>query len=190
MKTCCKCKQEKELENFSIRKTGTPTSECKSCAKKRSNEWYWKNREKSIEDRKKYYQENREESLKKWKERYLANYDEIRKKANARNRTDEQREKSRIRTNLWNANNREKLRAKGSKWKKEHPEQSKAYQYVLWGVKLGVLKKPLKCERCSGLKKLEAHHEDYAKPLEVVWLCKICHENEHHKDDHDFSTSS
>lgn len=25
------------------------------------------------------------------------------------------------------------------------------------------------------------HHEDYTKPLEVVWLCRQHHEDEHHK---------
>jgi hypothetical protein len=30
------------------------------------------------------------------------------------------------------------------------------------------------CEVC-GKKKSEAHHEDYSKPLEVIWLCKKHH---------------
>lgn len=37
----------------------------------------------------------------------------------------------------------------------------------------GVLvKKP--CEKC-GAEKTEMHHEDYSKPLEVIWLCRPCH---------------
>lgn len=34
-----------------------------------------------------------------------------------------------------------------------------------------------KCEKCSEMG--EAHHDDYAKPLEVRWLCKKHHLNEH-----------
>jgi len=35
-----------------------------------------------------------------------------------------------------------------------------------------LIRKP--CEIC-GNPKVEAHHEDYSKPLEVVWLCKPHH---------------
>lgn len=34
------------------------------------------------------------------------------------------------------------------------------------------------CEICGEIK-TEAHHEDYAKPLEVRWLCKPCHAKDH-----------
>lgn len=43
----------------------------------------------------------------------------------------------------------------------------------------GILVKPLDCEQanissaCFG--KLEAHHQDYAKPLDVTWLCRRHH---------------
>src|SRR5580704_4071150 len=32
----------------------------------------------------------------------------------------------------------------------------------------------LNCQRC-GAEKSEAHHPDYLKPLDVVWLCAPCH---------------
>ena len=44
-------------------------------------------------------------------------------------------------------------------------------------VNRGKLQK-LACEVC-GDQKSEGHHEDYAKPLEVTWLCR-----KHHKDVH------
>jgi len=37
---------------------------------------------------------------------------------------------------------------------------------------------PQPCERC-GETKVEMHHEDYSKPLEVVWLCHRCHFDRH-----------
>lgn len=37
------------------------------------------------------------------------------------------------------------------------------------------------CEVCGTTKKVEAHHRDYSKPLEVNWLCRPCHKATHEK---------
>lgn len=34
------------------------------------------------------------------------------------------------------------------------------------------------CAKC-GREKAEMHHENYAKPTEVIWLCRECHLKEH-----------
>jgi hypothetical protein len=39
----------------------------------------------------------------------------------------------------------------------------------------GKIARPDHCERCAGDGPLEAHHDDYLKPLEVRWLCRGCH---------------
>ena len=45
-------------------------------------------------------------------------------------------------------------------------------------LRLGLLtKKP--CERCGATHRIEGHHEDYAQPLVVRWLCKRCHTARH-----------
>jgi len=31
------------------------------------------------------------------------------------------------------------------------------------------------CEKAVESRKLHGHHEDYSKPLEVIWLCTWCH---------------
>lgn len=55
---------------------------------------------------------------------------------------------------------------------------AQAHGQVGRAVKKGTLtKKP--CEKCSGTLRVQAHHNDYSKPLDVVWLCKRCHERQH-----------
>lgn len=46
-------------------------------------------------------------------------------------------------------------------------------------VKTGLLVKPEVCENCQENIRLEAHHTDYDKPLEVMWLCNLCHKQQH-----------
>lgn len=50
-----------------------------------------------------------------------------------------------------------------------------------YAVRSGKLHRPNVCETCSVDCKPEGHHPDYAKPLEVKWLCKSCHGKEHRK---------
>ena len=45
-------------------------------------------------------------------------------------------------------------------------------------IRAGILKR-LPCEVC-GSTDADAHHEDYAKPLDVRWLCPA-HHRQHHK---------
>lgn len=58
-------------------------------------------------------------------------------------------------------------------WELRNKEKRAAHVRVKWAKKKGLLI-PKPCRDC-GTSKVEAHHEDYSKPLEVVWLCKRCH---------------
>lgn len=46
-------------------------------------------------------------------------------------------------------------------------------------VKAGKVKK-LPCRVCGDVKS-EGHHEDYSKPFDVIWLCKVHHAEVHPK---------
>lgn len=54
-----------------------------------------------------------------------------------------------------------------------NPEKYKARQKVSNSIRNGSIKKG-KCEMC-GDPNTEAHHTDYSKPLEVMWLCRKHH---------------
>jgi hypothetical protein len=45
-------------------------------------------------------------------------------------------------------------------------------------VKSGKIKRQ-PCERCGSTYRVHGHHEDYYKPLDVIWLCPICHGKRH-----------
>lgn len=58
------------------------------------------------------------------------------------------------------------------------PEKLRARLRVTDAVYRGVLVKPDRCEQCgkeTPKARLQGHHEDYSKPLEVSWLCAKCH---------------
>ena len=39
----------------------------------------------------------------------------------------------------------------------------------------GKLQRPDHCTYCNKSCTPEAHHEDYTKPLDVIWICTECH---------------
>ena len=182
MKICCKCKEEKKLEEFGLR-SGKKNilSECKKCVAIRSNAHYWKNREEQNEKRKIRYQNNKEKTLKKCKEYYEENREIIRKKVREKEKTTETRKKELDRAKNYYKKNSGKVCKKNYEWKKRHPDQNMASQYVRWGLKLNVIHKPGECIVCKSKSKLQAHHADYSKPLEVEWVCHICHMHKHGK---------
>lgn len=61
---------------------------------------------------------------------------------------------------------------------KADPRKTQAHKAVERAVRSGQLVRPEACERC-GRPTSVAHHEDYDKPLEVVWLCRACHGERH-----------
>lgn len=63
--------------------------------------------------------------------------------------------------------------------------KANARSYLNVYIRRGIIKK-MPCEKC-GNPKAEAHHEDYSKPLAVIWLCRE-HHLEIHKD-HEYDIS-
>lgn len=66
--------------------------------------------------------------------------------------------------------------------------QKRAANAVQTALRRGVLTRPDACSRCGAVMRgagaqglVQAHHADYAKPLDVVWLCPRCHCEEHRR---------
>lgn len=61
-----------------------------------------------------------------------------------------------------------------------------AQNLVETALEQGALQRPDACEECGdsgtmrdGRSKIQAHHDDYNKPLDVRWLCQKCHHKWH-----------
>lgn len=59
----------------------------------------------------------------------------------------------------------------------------RAYLAVRVALEKGHLIRPDSCQRCNapntpcsdGRSRIQAHHHDYSKPLDVEWICAACH---------------
>jgi hypothetical protein len=65
-------------------------------------------------------------------------------------------------------------------WAQRNPEKRKAHSAVANALRDGKIERN-PCEVCGG-ENVQAHHHDYSKPLDVVWLCSA-HHAQHHVDE-------
>lgn len=79
----------------------------------------------------------------------------------------------------WYALNRREVIGKARAYQDSNPEKRAAHGAVNDAVRLGRLIKPMACETCAAIARLDGHHDDYSKPLEVRWLCRPCHLEAH-----------
>lgn len=100
----------------------------------------------------------RKHNKKNFKQFYGKNRDKVLEQQREYSKTEKGKIKSR--------NNQKKMYLK-------HRDKFNARYKVHEAIKKGlIIKKP--CGIC-GKVKVEAHHEDYSKPLEVIWLCQKHH---------------
>ena len=145
-----------------------PSQSCKTCGEaKPLHDFHWR------EDRKKH----RTECRNCWNARY-----------GQRHGTEEykvrKRELEGLRRGTPINNARESRHSK--KYREKYPEKALAKRLVRAAIVRGDLQRPETCEACheakptiGGRARIHAHHKDYSKPLDVVWLCPVCHAKEH-----------
>lgn len=77
----------------------------------------------------------------------------------------------------------EKHKIRTAEWRQRNKIKYAAHTLLNNSLKSGDLVKPKICSECGKKKKVHGHHDDYSKPLEVRWLCQICHGNHHRRFD-------
>ncbi len=76
------------------------------------------------------------------------------------------------------------------KWEFLNQDAVRCHKEVAKAIKSGLLDKPIVCPKCNIVldkSKIHAHHEDYLKPLDVVWMCYKCHAKHHGRDISEFT---
>lgn len=149
MKLCVYCNQEKPESEF-YKGYGR---KCKECSKRLVKEY----RDKNAEHYREYERNrsNRAERVQKNKERLLwlkeHDYEKYRKQKTEAN-------------NRWRNKNEAKRIAEGR---------------LNDAIRFGKIIRPTICPKCGVEGLIEAHHFDYSKPLDVIWLCSDCHHKLH-----------
>jgi len=155
-KKCTKCSCTKDLSEFHKHRffKDGHTYICKACAKKHRREHYLKNRERQLAQNKEWKNNNEE-----------------------RNRELQKEHKRKLRSDP--VKNALLLRAV-RKWTRQNPQKKTAQDLVKYRInKKG--DRPQSCPICKREGATLAHHEDYSKPLEVVFCCYVCHKKIHNK---------
>ena len=58
--------------------------------------------------------------------------------------------------------------------------QKNARKITIKAIRTGEIKRPDICQNCGEIcKRMNSHHADYLKPLDIVWLCHACHRKIH-----------
>jgi len=73
----------------------------------------------------------------------------------------------------------EKKITRQEKWGKANPQARWAHMALRSALRRGLVEKQ-PCERC-GCEHSEAHHGDYDRPMDVRWLCRPHHKEEHRR---------
>lgn len=127
-------------------------SECKSCSAAMKREYVARNRERHLLQAREYA-----------KRQYSLRRDELLEKAKS-----------------WRKKNADWVRSYNSRYSSDNPEKIVAHEKVRQALESGVLTRPVSCDFCDvSDAKLESHHDDYDKPLSVLWLCSQCHHSLH-----------
>ena len=157
MKVCRKCNSEKQESDFY-----KDDSSCKECRKSLVR----KNRAANA-DYYRAFDKARANDPKRIEARRLYSGTEAGKAAHARA------------NDKYSRANMEEIVRKQKAYREQNTEKYHARNLVWSHLLTGRLIRPTSCQSCGKQCTPHGHHEDYAKPLDVMWLCTFCHAERH-----------
>lgn len=161
MKKCNLCLAEKSFEEFYFRKDrGNYRAECKECMLQKMHQKYLDDPGKHRKIARNSYARNRDKRFKNAYEWRKRNPERVRKIARD-----------------YYHRNKEKRAAYSARYEKENRDKKRAHRLVKYAKKSGEIV-PEPCVYC-GDKNSQAHHDDYSKPYDVIWLCPAHHSKRH-----------
>lgn len=172
-KKCTKCGELKMLTEFVRHKRYKDGyySQCKLCSYALTKKWEKENIDKKREARTRYRENNRENIRKMDREYFVENHEKRLTQARIAQKKYYQTEKGRA-----------KYEEQTKLVRKRFPEKCRARSLLSNAIVDGKIIKPKICSLCgSDQFSIDAHHPDYSKPYDVVWLCKPCHGIVHRK---------
>lgn len=173
-KVCTGCKEEKNFDEFGKDKKGRfgLNQKCKVCCSARAK--LTVHSESAIEKRRKYKSEWQK------KKRPILN---ARLRERYKNNLEEERKRSVLRMRKYMASEKGKAKHQETTrlYESLNPEKISAQRKVRAAIKSGRLIRPSICEVCKKPSSVHGHHEDYSKPLEVIWMCHYCHLYHHQR---------
>lgn len=162
VKRCKVCKEEKSVSSFYKIRKKYYSSYCKTCARRLNAEWAKKNPERVKATQDRYWARNPEKRLRKNRPHLTA----------LRKRDREYQKKKR-------ADNPGLKTKEYREYRKKYPGRVRANGLLNYAIKTGKIKRRA-CEDCGKKRKVHGHHENYDFPLEVRWVCAVCHKNYKH----------
>jgi hypothetical protein len=157
-KTCTRCGASKPLSEFYKWKHSKDglTAGCKECIRAARREYVAEHHEEVKADLRARHYANREKAAARLNEYWAENAERLRA---------QKREHY--------AANREQIAAAGTAYRAANAEKMEARKLLTLAIQRGDLTRE-PCLFCDDPRS-EAHHHDYALPLDVTWLCKRHH---------------
>jgi len=159
-KSCTKCLVNKRPDEFRKDpkyKCGL-SAQCIECCRQKEREYEARNKESRVQRHREWRDENRDSINERNRDRWNSDPEWKARKDKYKGMYKEWRAKY------------------ASNYKKSNRDKCNARTQLQYWVNKGEVKRPDKCEMCESSEyRIEAHHFDYSKPLEVQWFCQKCH---------------